>query len=419
MTEQRIALICDHASPLAEVGATADSGGQNIYVAHLARHLARRGYAVDIYTRRDNLRVADVIEWIPGVRVIHVQAGPVSELPKEELLPHMSEFANAVLERMCFESITYAVIHANYWLSGLVAMHLKHWTQTPYVITFHSLGAIRRKFQGSQDRFPPQREEIERDIAREAAVIIAECPQDKADLLRHYNAPEGKMVVIPCGYEPSEFPRVAQYQARGYLHLPQDSFVCLQLGRMVPRKGIDTVIAGYAAFIRNHNRPLSYLLIVGGDKQNRDTVSTKELVRLQKMVKAEQVADRVIFTGAQPRHLLRYYYSAADVLLTTPWYEPFGLTPLEAMACGTPVIGSNVGGIKYTVRDKKTGWLIPPQDAGAVSNALAWFYENEEKRREFGENARQHVQQFSWEKISERIAGVYESVAAGAEIAVH
>jgi D-inositol-3-phosphate glycosyltransferase len=406
----RIALVSEHASPLAEVGHNTDSGGQNIYVAQLARHLAQRGCEVDVYTRRTSPVQPDVVNWMKGVRVIHVQAGPAAEIPKEDLLPHMSQFAHGMLERICFEAIAYDLVHANFWLSGIAASLVKQWTHTPFVMTFHALGAIRRKHQGANDRFPPEREGIERTLAREAAAIIAECPQDRSDLLKYYQAPLDRMVTIPCGFDPGEMSPVDKSDARAFLRLPRDSYVLLQLGRMVRRKGIDTVISGYAAFVREHRPASAYLLIVGGDKQGRDPEAARELSRLQKLSRDEGVHNTVIFTGAQPRHRLRYYYSAADVFLTTPWYEPFGMTPLEAMACGTPVIGSNVGGIKYSVTEGETGWLVPPRDPQAVARSISMFHQYPWMVEQFGENALARVQSFAWQKVVEKILDLYESV---------
>lgn len=407
---RRIALISEHASPLAVLGGC-DSGGQNVYVGQLARHLVNLGYQVDVFTRRDSLSLPNMVEW-EGVRVVHVPAGPAEFVPKEELLPYMTDFTNYLFQYCQQQGQTYDLLHANFWMSGLVAAEVKRILNIPFVITFHALGRVRRLHQGTADKFPEVRLEIEDRIIAEADQIIAECPQDEADLIRLYKANPNKITIIPCGFDPAEFKPINKTVARLALGLPLKERIILQLGRMVPRKGVDTVIRGVAHLDKHYHLPVR-LLVVGGEADTPDPALTPEIGRLQGIAAAEGVADSVTFVGRRSQEMLNYYYSAADVFITTPWYEPFGITPLEAMACGTPVIGSNVGGIKFTVRDGETGYLIPANDPQVLAERLAHLYQHPELLALFSRHAVTRANDlFTWQKVADHMAAAYEVTLA-------
>jgi phosphoheptose isomerase len=408
---RRVALISEHASPLAFLGG-ADSGGQNVYVGQLAKHLARMGCAVDVYTRRDGPLLPEVAEWVNGVRVVHVPAGPAAPVPKEELLPYMDQFTAYVLRRFRRQRRPYDLVHANFWMSGLVAADLKRALGTPFVVTFHALGRVRRQHQGPADRFPDERFAIEDRVVAEADHVLAECPQDAEDLVGLYNADPARVTIVPCGFDPEELWPISKALARVALGLGPDERIVLQLGRIVPRKGVDTAIRGFARLVRDHGIP-ARLLIVGGESDEPDPRLTPEIGRLQAIAAEEGVADRVTFVGRRGREALKYYYSAADVFVTTPWYEPFGVTPVEAMACGTPVVGANVGGIKFTVRDGETGYLVPPHDPAALAERLAHLYRDPRLLGVFGQQAvRRANALFTWQKVAGQVAGLYEEVLA-------
>lgn len=411
---KRIALISEHASPLAALGGT-DSGGQNVYVGQVARHLAAHGYVVDIFTRRDSKHLPDVVPLAPGVRVIHITAGPAAFVRKEDLLMYMEEFTVAMLKFCGRQRIVYDLVHANFWMSALVAAHIRRRIGIPFVVTFHALGRVRQLYQGASDEFPAERIEIEDWVVAEANAIIAECPQDYDDLVRLYAAPPEKVCIIPCGFDPAEFWPVPQSVARSLCGLPQNEWIVLQLGRMVPRKGIDTVICGFAHFVRQHG-VAARLVIVGGESERPDPLRTPEIGRLLGIARSEGIAERVTFVGRRNRAVLKDYYSAANVFATLPWYEPFGITPLEAMACGIPVIGSQVGGIKYSVCDRETGYLIPPHDPLTLADRLAYLHAHPILLKQFGAQAIRRVHQFfTWEKVTVSIAALYEKVMAGGQ----
>ena len=408
----KIAMISEHASPLVGQGST-DSGGQNVYVAQLARRLAQCGSEVDVFTRRDAPDLPEIVRWHPNARVIHVPAGPPKPIPKEELLPHMSSFTRFV-RRVC-ERQRYDVVHAHFWMSGLAAVDIKRSLGVPVVVTFHALGRIRRLHQGDDDRFPDCRFDVEQRVASEADCIIAECPQDRSDLVRHYTADPARITVVPCGFDPTELAPVPRHCARERLGLPQHAFIVLQLGRLVPRKGIATAVQGFSRFQRGTGAD-ARLLVVGGESYEPDPGLTPELGRLAKIAEAEGVPGRVIFMGRRDRDVLRYYYSAADVFVTLPWYEPFGITPLEAMACGIPVVGSRVGGVKHTVRDGVTGCLVPPSNPEALAGCLGRLYRDADMRRTMGHHGRVRVlRRFTWARVAREIEAAYSSVVKGNE----
>jgi hypothetical protein len=299
-------------------------------------------------------------------------------------------------------------------MSGIVAQHLKRELGIPFVITFHALGHVRRMAQGTADAFPEARVQIEQNLMRDADRIIAECAQDRQDMELLYGAPSSRIVVIPCGFDPQELWPVPARLARQKVGVQLGKFVVLQLGRMVPRKGIDTVIDSVALLRRKHGVDAT-LLVVGGEADEAGGAGCTELARLRGLARRRGVSDFVRFTGRKSRDQLRYYYSAADVFVTTPWYEPFGITPVEAMACARPVIGAEVGGIKSTVIDGKTGFLVPARDAQAVAEKLAVLSANPDLARNMGdEGMRRAFQHYTWASVAQQAAAMYETAVNSA-----
>ena len=402
----RIAMISEHASPLAAAGGV-DAGGQNIYVANVARALANLGHHVDVLTRRDAPDLMPVVDVRPGVRVIHIPAGPARFVPKEQLLPHMREFGRVTTE-LVRHSVPYDLVHANFFMSGLVARQVKAELGVPYATTFHALGLVRREHQGTADGFPPERHAIERLLVHDSDRVVAECPQDRSDLVRLYGADPDRTTIVPCGFDPDEFGPTSRRRARAQLGIDMREFVVLQLGRLVPRKGIDNVIRA-AALLPRHV-PVR-VLVVGGESREPDESVTPEIGRLRAIAQEAGVADRVTFTGRRNRDELRLHYAAADVFVTTPWYEPFGITPLEAMACGVPVVGSAVGGIQYSVTDGVTGFLVPPRDEAALAARLRELHENPVLAAAFGRAGMRRARaMFTWDEVARQLADVFAGI---------
>jgi glycosyltransferase involved in cell wall biosynthesis len=406
----RIALISDHASPLATPGSI-DCGGQNVYVAHLARELAMAGHQVDIFTRRDAIGQKQLVRWRDNIRVINVPAGPAHHVPKEQLLPHVQAFARFTTRFARHQPARYDIVHANFFMSGMVAEHLRQALGIPFVITFHALGQVRRLAQGADDAFPPARMRIETQLMQQADRIIAECAQDQLDMERLYGASAARIEVAPCGFDPAELWPQDQREARAQLGLDANRFTVLQLGRMVPRKGVDTVIQA-TALLRCQHGIDAQLLVVGGDI-HADGRDGPEIARLRTLAERLGIPGHVHFVGKKPRAELRTWYSAADVFVTTPWYEPFGITPVEAMACARPVIGSEVGGIKSTVVDGGTGFLVPSRDPQAVAERLAALHRNPLLARSMGEaGLHRAYRHYTWRSVAQQVAAVYAAVLA-------
>jgi len=402
-----IAFISEHASPLACLGGV-DTGGQNVYVAELAKHLAKSNYDIDIFTRWEDPDQPRVVYWQPHIRVIHIKAGPIGILAKEELLPHIPEFRENMLSFIRQQDMNYSLIHANFFMSALVASDLKLLLNIPFVVTFHALGHVRKQHQGSQDKFPEERLAIEELIMKQADLIIGECPQDREDLINLYNANPNKIALVPCGFSSEEFFPIEKDLARKKVNLDPAEKIILQLGRMVPRKGVDNVIRSLSKL--KNTGSAARLVIVGGEVDDFN-LPNPELDRLKSIATEEGVLDQITFTGRKKREDLKYYYNAADIFITTPWYEPFGITPLEAMACGTPVIGSNVGGIKYTVLDGETGFLVPPNNPYALAHKIHELLYNPALLKSMKKNAIQRVNsQFTWNQVANQVSIIYERI---------
>jgi D-inositol-3-phosphate glycosyltransferase len=409
MSGLRVCMISEHASPLAAPGG-ADSGGQNVYVAQLATNLARMGMQVDVFTRRDAAGLSDVVEFETGARVVHVPAGPAEFLAKENMWGHMHEFGDWLLRQ--FSAEDYDLIHGNFWMSADVARRVSAAWNVPFVVTFHALGLVRLQHQAAADGFPAERADIERAAIRAAECVIAECPQDKEDLVTLYGADPAKVHVVPCGIEPTELFPQPKKRARREIGLGADDPVVLQLGRIVPRKGIDNVIEAIGLLRRRYGIEAK-LLVVGGECEEPDAEATPEIARLFAVARSAGAEDLVRFEGRRPRNQLARYYSAADVFATTPWYEPFGITPLEAMACSTPVVGSDVGGIKSTVAHGETGYLVPPKDPDALAVRLACLLSNRELAESMGASGRARVlEHYTWKRVASAIATTYGAVIA-------
>lgn len=406
---RRIAIISDHASPLAAPGSI-DCGGQNVYVAHLARELALDGHLVDIFTRRDAIAQKQLVHWCENVRVVHVPAGPAHYVPKEQMLPYIQNFARFVTRFTRRQQALYDIVHANFFMSGMVAQHLKQVLGIPFVITFHALGHVRRLAQGAADAFPPARLRIESTLMRSADRIIAECAQDRQDMEQLYGALPERIAEAPCGFDPGELWPAPMDEARARLGLAQDKFIVLQLGRLVPRKGVDTVIQG-VSMLRARHGVNAELVVVGGEIGRVHGHDNPEMARLRALARQLGIAEHVRFTGQKPRAELRDCYSAANVFVTTPWYEPFGITPVEAMACARPVIGSEVGGIKSTVVDGATGFLIPSRDPQAVAQRLFALQQDPALARRMGEEGqRRACQHYTWRIVARQAAAIYAAV---------
>lgn len=398
MTRLRIAMVSEHASPLAMLGGV-DAGGQNTHVAELAKALAQRGHEVRVYTRRDSPELDDVVRFTDGVHVEHVPAGPAQTVPKDDLLPFMGEFGRWLAGRWESGDFTPDVVHAHFWMSGLAALTATASSRIPVVVTYHALGSIKRRFQGDKDPSPDTRLGLERELGHLANRIIAQCSEEVEELGR-MGIPRNAIVVAPSGVNVERFvpagPR-AQRPAGGRSRI-------LSVGRMVERKGFADLIQALCLV------PEAELVLIGGppaDQLDADPMAT----RLRHLAEHRGVADRVRMLGAVPREDMASWYRSADVVACAPWYEPFGLTPLEAMACGVPVVAYATGGLAESVIDGVTGTLVAPRDIRGLASALRGILGDEVRRMSYASAAVDRVRsRYTWERTAADIERVYASV---------
>jgi glycosyltransferase involved in cell wall biosynthesis len=409
----RIAFLSEHASPVALLGGV-DAGGQNVYVDEVSRNLAALGYTVDMFTRRDKPDAPEIIDWAPGVRVIHLIAGPAEFLLKDALWHYMPEFRDSFLRFLEQNELHYDLIHSNFWMSGWVASELKRRLDVPVVHIFHAMGKTKQRHQGKDDSSPAERIEIESTVIRSVDRLIAQCPGEQEELVDDYDADSNKVVIIPSAVNIDVFKPEDRAIARRIAGVANDDFVVVYVGRMLPRKDVRNVVRGVASFVqmckeRQHPRLSKIkLLLVGGETAEPDPIATPEIGVLQQLVAELGIDEYVQFIGKRQQDSLRYYYSAGDVAVTTPWYEPFGLTPLEGMACGRPVIGSAVGGITFTLVDGQTGFLVDPRDPEMLAARLYQLLTEPELGERMGRTGRLRVErEFTWSTVARRTADLY------------
>ncbi|WP_116103694.1 glycosyltransferase [Amycolatopsis thermalba] len=401
----KISMVSEHANPLAVLGEV-DAGGQNLHVAELSAALCRQGHDVTVYTRRDDRAQPEQVRALAGYRVVHVPAGPAERLPKDELLPHMTEFGRYLAKS--WQRDTPDVVHAHFWMSGLASLLATRGTDVPVVQTFHALGVVKKRYQGTADTSPPERVQLERLIGKNAARVAATCSDEVFELAR-MGLPRARMSVAPCGVDLERFTPDGPAAPRGTLHR------IVSVGRLVPRKGFATAIAALPAV------PGAELVSVGGPEQGR-LADDPEAKRLLELARRLGVADRVRLLGQVTRDEMPSLLRSADLVVCTPWYEPFGIVPLEAMACGVPVVAAAVGGLIDTVVDGVTGELVPPKRPEALDATLRRLLGDPAQREAYGiagcDRARSR---YSWDRIAVDVLRIYEKalgdkVPAGAVV---
>lgn len=398
----KVALISEHASPLATLGGE-DAGGQNVHVAALAIALARRGACVVVYTRRDARDLPRRVPFAPGVAVEHVDAGPPRAVPKDDLLPHMDDFA-AVLQRSWSEQPP-DVVHGHFWMSGRAALAAARPIGIPVVQTFHALGVVKKRHQGPQDRSPSERIDEERSIVAQADRIIATCRDEVAEL-RQLGARDGRTTIVPCGVDLGVFrpDGPAERRRRGRQRL-------VAIGRLVERKGLGDVVAALA------HLPGVELVIAGGPPR-ADLRRDAEARRLTDIARRHGVGERVELRGGVSRAAVAPLLRSADAVVCVPWYEPFGIVPLEAMACGVPVVGAAVGGLLDTVVDGETGVHVPPRDPAALAAAVGRLLADDALRARLGHGGASRARRYGWDRIGEQTLAAYRATLAQRRVAV-
>jgi len=390
----------------------------NVYVRELARKLGERGWQVDIYTRLRDIETALVQhEPGPGCRTIYVPAGPLGPVDRRTLFQYLPEYVRGVQQFAADEGLTYDLIHSHYWLSGWAARELKETWHAPIVHMFHTLGRMKDSVaRNAENREAMNRGDVEQEIMSFADRIVAATPLDRQQMLDLYQVDEAKIVVVPCGVNMERFHPIDRALAREALGLPNGRRLILFVGRLDPVKGLDVLLQAMCELSRRIDRCRAQdlsLAIIGGDQESHLEALMDDTKCLQDIVRELSLDDLIMFVGSQSQETLPYYYSASEVCVMPSLYESFGMVALEAMACGTPVIASRVGGLTYTIRDAETGFLVPEKDPKALAEKLELLLTDECLRRRLGHRATQVVRGYSWDVVTEAIEDVYAELGVG------
>ena len=408
----RIAMLSYHTCPLATLGGK-DTGGMNVYVRDLTRELGRVGVHVDVFTRSQDEHVPHVVHELGfGNRVVHVPSGPETPKAKNELANFIPEFVEGIKQFAIDKGIHYDVIHSHYWMSGLAAESLSDaWGGTPIVHMFHTLGEMKNRVARSEsERAGEDRLKGERQVLGRADRIIAATIAETTQLRFLYRAQSRKLVIIPPGVDTSHFYPIPTDEAKQFLGLKPENRMVLFVGRIEPLKGVDTLIQAMACLdMQEIHRPV-HLAVIGGEPNVIPEDMTEEMTRLQKLCDEMFMGGMVVFLGKRGQDTLPYYYSAAEVVVMPSLYESFGMVALEAMACGTPVIASEVGGLGYLVQNDVTGYTIPDSDPEALCDKLSTLLGAANLRETMGQRAAEYALDYAWEKIAARIVEVYVDV---------
>ena len=392
-------MISLHTSPLVQPG-SGDSGGMNVYVREVASALAQAGVECTTYTRRDRPDAAREVVVEPGHRVVHVPAGPV-DLPKEALADELDEFTAGVLDHIR-RGPGVDVVHANYWLSGVVGHRLKHELDVPLVATFHTLARV--KAEGG-DLEPEWRDRAEAEVIGCSDAICVSCPEEERQFRRLYGTPSGRIEIVPPAVEHAFFSPGHRGGARTAMGLPPDRPVVLFVGRIQPLKGPDVAINALAALAHTD----AVLVVVGGASGAQ---GHEEAEHTHRLVDELGLGDRVLFVEPQPHHILSSFYRAADVVIVPSRSESFGLVALEAAACGVPVVASAVGGLLNIVHDGVTGWLVEGRDPIRFARAIDRVLDDPVGAAAMGAAAAVRARRFTWSFTAARLRRLYTDLAA-------
>jgi D-inositol-3-phosphate glycosyltransferase len=405
----KIGMLSVHTCPLATLGGK-ETGGMNVYVRDLSRELARRGHHVDVYTRSQNPAVPRISQGLgAGARVIHLPAGPEQPYDKHRVYDHLPQFVQGALAQAAADDVEYQILHSHYWLSGAAARELRRHWGTPIVHMFHTLGRMKnivaQKRPGEQET--SRRVAVETDIVNFADALVAATPAEENQLTQLYGADGDRIHVISPGVDIERFHPVPAANAKERIEICPEHRMILFVGRIEPLKGIDHLLQAITRVVerRPELREGLCVPIIGGavDPIHEDD----EMVRLRDLREALGIGDVVTFLGSRNQDTLQYYYSAAEMVVMPSDYESFGMVALEAMACGTPVIASDVGGLAFLVKDGRTGYRVPAGDTEALADRISHVLSDELSRRRIGQRAACWAESYAWPIIAEQIEAVY------------
>jgi len=405
----RVALLSVHTCPVVVLGGK-KTGGMNVYVRDLSRELTRRGVAVDVFTRAHDSSAPHINDTNlgPGSRVIHIPAGPETPLSGEAIAEFAPDFVAGVKAFAEREGTRYDVIHSHYWLSGWAAEALRDAWNVPVLHMFHTLGHMKNRVAEHPDEMEaPIRVQTEARLMQTVDCVVASTPAERTQMMWLYDADMRKIKIIPPGVDTGRFHPLPPDEARREIGVPCDQNMLLFVGRIEPLKGLETLIR--AAGLLYQERQDICLMVIGGDPEVDES---QDLARLKELGEELGVGDMVTFLGARDQDRLQFYYSAAEVLVMPSNYESFGMVALEAMACGTPVIASEVGGLAYLVQDGVTGFHVPYRDPDELAGKISLLIKQPSLRAEMSQAAVKHAQAFDWARIADQVLAVYEGLAS-------
>ena len=399
----KVALISVHGDPAVDIGKE-EAGGQNVYVRQVGEALARQGWQVDMFTRRSDTDQDEIVEHSPNCRTIRLTAGPLKFVARQKIFRHLPEFVKAFFDYQHQQETIYPIIHTNYWLSAWVGMEIKKLQAVQHLHTYHSLGAVKYRSINTIPLIAKTRLRVEKQCLETADTIIATSPQEK-EHMRSLVSKKGNIVVIPCGTNIECFGSVDRQTGRAKLGVAPEKKLVMYAGRFDERKGIETLVRAVAREEVKRHENLKLIIVGGSTPGEKDGM---ERNRIGDLVRELGIEDITEFTGRVQHEDLASYYAAADVCVVPSHYEPFGLVAIEAMASRTPVIASEVGGLKFSVADRETGLLVPPQDEAAFAGAIDSVLSDPQWRKELGTNARTRVEaKFSWDGVAQQLAEEY------------
>jgi D-inositol-3-phosphate glycosyltransferase len=402
-----------HTCPLATLGGK-DTGGMNVYVREVTRKLGRLGVHVDVFTRSQDEHVPHVLHDLGfGNRVVHVPAGPEIPLPKRELSYYLEDFVSGIQKFSESKDIQYDLIHSHYWMSGVAALKLKELWGTPIIQMFHTLGLMKNRVAQAPDEIEGDyRLDGEKRVLAAADRIVAATPAELAQLQWLYKADVNRIVVIPPGVDTHRFYPISKDEAKEYIGVPPCEKMLLFVGRIEPLKGLDVLLEAIQSMrLRGvFDGDLFCLAVIGGEPDVSSDAMSVEMARIQSLREQYGLEDLVTFLGKRSQDTLPYYYSAAEAVIVPSHYESFGMVALEAMACGTPVVASQVGGLGFLVQDNVTGYTVPVDEPDALADRISRLMSDPGLRRRMGNQALIAAQDYDWEKISNRLITLYEEV---------
>jgi D-inositol-3-phosphate glycosyltransferase len=397
----KIAMLSIHSSPIGDLG-TRDTGGMSVYVREMAKELGRKGHHVDIFTQHNVGKHDQIIHLYNNVRLVHLSGGTRGNITKSSLYEVLPQLFNELESFRIEENITYDIIHSHYWLSGVLGLKLQSFWNAQHLITYHTIGAM-KNLTGSTENASELRLTNEKKLAKLCDQIVVPTQKEKEYLRRYYDIPYDKIRIIPCGVDFDRFKPQDKVSARRQLGFHADDRIVLYVGRYTPIKGLDRL---FTAFRNLTHLPHLQLVMVGGDGEHSPMFR-----QLQSKAKALHIENRMMFAGRVDQETLPVYYSAADVLVVTSHYESFGLVALEALACGTPVVTTQVGAMEKIVKDDVTGYVATDSDPQYLAGRIEAILQKQNGLSP--SKIRASVSQFTWSRSASLLVEAYRSVSAG------